>query len=315
MRFAAALGAGHGKAILAGEHFVLDGTTAVAIPLPAFRTEVRFAANGASAGVTLAPSPAADLSQTDRRQAVAMLERALALANVHAGVEATVSSTVPLRRGFGSSAAFAVAAVQAAWRLAGAGEPPPPSWLDQARAIEALVHGTSSGLDPATAMGLGAVAFRGGAIQATISPATSTKWRRARWVLVDLGPGPATSAVIERANEARRRMAPVTLRGLIARADSAARSAIAGLRAGDPEAVAVAMGEAGACLEHLNVVNSEMRACIAAAVAAGAMAAKQTGAGMGGALLALAPDAETADTVCHHVAAMAANTWIVETTV
>lgn len=314
MGSAVARGAGHGKAILAGEHFVLDGATAVAIPLPAFRTEVTLRATAGTCRVTLAPAPGAGLSQTDRLQAEAMLGRALRLVGFGGAVAAAVSSTVPLRRGFGSSAAFSVAAVQAAWRLTGAGEPPAAIWLEQARSIEALVHGTSSGLDPATAMGRGAVVFRHGALQSTIPDSSDAAWRRARWVLMDLGPGPATSAVIQRANRARGRMTEAALALLVARANAAALAAVAGLAAGDLMAVANAMAEAGTCLATLDVVNETMATCITAAVAGGALAAKQTGAGMGGALLALAPDAESADTVCRHVAGLAATTWIVETT-
>lgn len=306
-------GHGHGKAILAGEHFVLDGATAVAIPLLAFRTEVRFEASKETPSVALAAGKSRELSTSDTEQAVAMLARALELAGASLGVKAAIESTVPLRRGFGSSAALAVAAVRAAWSHADRGEPPADLWLRQARDIEALVHGTSSGLDPAAAMGRGAVAFRDGQVRRTIDAQPTTAWCRARWVLVDLGPGPATSAVIHRASQARRRMPAAALGDLVARADSAARAAIAGLSAGDPRAVAEAMMEAGACLERIDVVDERMRTCIAATVEAGALATKQTGAGLGGALLALAPDAETADTVCHRMAALAATTWIVET--
>ncbi len=309
---ARAQGVGLGKAILAGEHFVLDGTTAVAIALPSFRTKVRLERRVAGAGMELA-NPDDDLTQSDRAQTLAMLTRALDQANVPAHVSASIQSTVPLRRGFGSSAALAVAAVQAACSLAGRSPPTAQQWLDRARAIEALVHGTSSGLDPAAAMGHGAVAFRDGRMLRTITPPNTGDWARARWILLDLGPGPATGEVIARATAARKAMAADALDELVQRADGAARAAIQSLEAGDVAGVARAMRANAACLEEIAVVDGRMRAGMAAALAAGALAVKQTGAGLGGALLALAPDEETAHTVCDSVGDRVASTWIVET--
>ncbi len=307
-----ASGRGLGKAILSGEHFVLDGATAVAIALPSFRTEVYLELDPHQGSLVL-QAPEAELGERDRAQAVAMLQRALTLAGVTGGGRAKITSTVPLRRGFGSSAALAVAAVEAAWTMSGRGPPPVESWLDQARTIEALVHGTSSGLDPAAAMGHGAVAFRDGRLLRTVSPPNNGAWARARWVLIDLGPGPATVEVIERANRARAAMAEGALADLVARADATARAAIAALDAGDVQGVAGAMATNARCLEEIDVVNPAMRAGISAAVTAGALAAKQTGAGLGGALLALAPNAETADTVVQRLTGSVAATWIVET--
>lgn len=308
-------GTGCGKVILVGEHFVLDGATAVALSLPGFQTRVRLEADpGVAAGQAVLQdgNPALNADEIGRTES--MLACALEAVPERRGVRATIDTTIPLRRGFGSSAAVAVAAVQAAFRLAGRPEPTPQAWLRAAREVECLVHGNSSGLDPAAAMGDGAVIFRDGQPRGWVKIDGGGTLAAARWVLLDLGPGPSTSEVIAAANRARRAMGEAATGALVARAEAAAQAAVAGLERGDAHAVALAMDEAGSCLDQIDVVDDRMRAIMADCRRAGAMSVKQTGAGRGGALLALAPDARIAETMRDQLAPHVHACWILETT-
>ncbi len=310
-----AWGQGHGKAILVGEHFVLDGATALATGLPGFVTRVGLrsvreddrwtpiAARGSlrfltkSEGFASPPQHTLSAPGSEELQAsLQMVEMALERAGAPLAADIVVSGNVPLGRGLGSSAAFAVASVRAAWRFASLTAPAETVGREVAREMETIVHGQSSGLDPAAAWSDALVLFRDGVIQRGQPPAQGAI-AQARWLIVDLGAAPATRTAIARANEARTRMGGAQLSVLVADVDCAANRAFAALLGDDVDGLAEAMATAAAALNHLDVVDERMRSVLARCLDAGALAAKPTGAGLGGALLALAPTAAIAETV------------------
>ncbi|MCO4762887.1 MAG: hypothetical protein KC502_15335 [Myxococcales bacterium] len=302
---AAATGRAFGKIILIGEHFVLDGIDAIAMPLPGFRTEVTWHAKHSP--ITI------DSDMSLSAEALSQTERMLQAAAIHAGHvplgHVQIRSTVPLHRGFGSSAALAVATLRALAQL----RPPAGAPLDilaAARAVEHVVHGKSSGLDPATAMGDGAVRFGRGEVVCRI--VAHEALRPARWVLTDVGTAPSTATAIGRANDARGAMDSVALSALKSRISGATALMAKGLRTGDLTALADAIGTAATGLLKLDVVDERMKEAMARAMAAGAVATKQSGAGLGGAVLALAPNAEIAETIAEGQRNAGLPTWILE---
>lgn len=301
-----ASGIGNGKCILVGEHHVLDGATALALGLPGFATR---------AVLTLTPADSlhAQLSATAalpddvRQDAERMLRRALEQCGVVGAVSAAVQSNVPIRRGLGSSAALSVAFLRAAEQLSGA-EPAPDSVLVQrARAVEGVVHGTSSGLDPAAASGTGAVRFASGQVLGRVP--VSSALAPAQWLLVDLGHSLPTRDAVALAWAARERLAPADRTALRDRISAAAESAAAALAAADLPALAAALADAGETMPALGVVDTEMQALLERMRAAGALAAKQTGAGLGGMLLGLCTDPEAAAAVAAACRDHAAAVW------
>lgn len=294
-----------GKVILVGEHFVLDGAEALAMPLPAFHAEVQWSASDAP--LTLDSDN--DLSDAAHADALAMLHAVAEQASIPPRGRVTVRSTVPLHRGFGSSAAFSVAALRAAmgWRS------PSDDTVDlvsAARAVENVVHGSSSGLDPATAMGEGAVRFRDGVILERILPHTAL--HGAFWVLCDVGSAPSTATAIAGANAARARMGSDATSALVTRIGAATEHVVYGLRHGDLGRIATGMNDAADCLDAIDVVDGRMRAAMARARSAGALAAKQSGAGLGGAVLALASSAEIAEIIAQRHIDAGLPTWTLE---
>ena len=220
-----------------------------------------------------------------------MLSRAATLAGIRGVLAAHLQSSVPVGRGLGSSAALAVAAVRAAHALAGR-ELADGTLLAQARELEDIVHGRSSGLDPAAACRADAVLYQAGAVVERLTP--SPHLAAARWVLFDLGSSLPTREAIAIAQAHRVTLGATALALLTGATTAAAHDAAGALASGDLERLASALGQAGAGLEPLGVVTTAMRHALDLALGAGALAAKQTGAGCGGMLLALAADDEAA---------------------
>ncbi len=277
-----ATGHGHGKTILIGEHHVMDGARALAIGLPPFRTDVTLKRGGTGPlRIVLEAEVDPIVAEDTRKMFVAAAESA----GLDGEVRVHIASTVPMRRGLGSSAALAVAGVRAAWKLADRAEPTGAALLEAARACESIVHGRSSGLDPAAAAGTDPVLFQRGQVLQRVR--VKPELRRARWLLADLGASVPTRDAIAIAIHHRRELGAEAVQALNDQTSTAADDALIALESGDLELLANALGSAGAAMEPLGVVNVAMSDALTAMRAAGALAAKQTGAGLGGMLLAL----------------------------
>jgi mevalonate kinase len=281
----AAVGQAPGKVILVGEHAVVYGEPAIALPLHAA---------GVTATATPAPGPLTlaglgwqgplESAPEALRGLGALVDAALAgLGAPASGLALTLESTLPIGRGLGSSASAAVALVRAIYAAHGA-EVPESTLLELVNVAERHAHGTPSGLD-ATVIAMGVpVWFRRG------EPAER------------LGVGGPLHLVVAdsgRPRDTRRAVASVR-EGLLTRADDTERAIAAlgdlasGSRAamavGDAVALGAYMDMAQRALETLGVSSPSLDRLIRAARQAEAMGAKLTGAGQGGCMLALAGD-------------------------
>lgn len=275
-----AVGLGHAKLILVGEHWVLDGARALAIGLPQMHTQVQ-----------LIPSESDDLP-TDA-QAAQMLRAALSQVAWQRPLQVTITSNVPIRRGLGSSAALAVALVRAAHALEHRDELATREVAQRARELEALVHGQSSGLDPAAAAAGGtAVLFQQGAV--LDQPTIHAQLAPAHWLVVDVGQGQPTRTAITLARQARDDMGDLRRHTLLASVTRAAEVAAEALRIGQLDQLALALRQAGDAIEPLGIVNEPLQLCRSLLLDAGALASKSSGAGLGGVTLGLFADAATA---------------------
>lgn len=283
----------------------MDGARALAIGLAPFQTHVTlvYLADG-PLRVELPASVDAHVADDTRKMLVTAAERA----GLTGTLAVSIASSVPMRRGLGSSAALAVAAVRAAWHLAGKGEPSHPELLEAARACEAVVHGQSSGLDPAAAAGTEPVLFQRGQVlrRVVVSPDLAA----ARWLLVDLGPSVPTRDAIAIAFSRRAELGPDAVRQLNDVTSAAADQALHALEHGDLTKLAIALRGAGDAMAPLGVVNVAMQEALLAMRDAGALAAKQTGAGLGGMLLALCDSEAQARHVARQMAPHISAEWI-----
>jgi mevalonate kinase len=272
-----ARGRAGGKIILLGEHVVVYGRPAIAAGLPI----------GLDAVVEDGEGPSLrsdDPSSADDPRCAQLVAAAAELAGLDPSrVVVRVRSELPAGRGLGSSAALSVATLRAC-AIAGGRTLTRDEELAAGRRLEAIFHGTPSGIDPAAAALGACFRFVRG------DPPTVTPLAVARPLpLVVAFPsearstGAAVGGVRQRweADRARHEalfddVATVVERG----ADAMAR--------GDLAALGRAFDDNQSLLATLGVSSPSTEALVGAARMAGALGAKLTGGGAGGAVIALA---------------------------
>jgi mevalonate kinase len=271
---------GYGKIILLGEHAVVYGYPALAAAL--------------DRGVTLAPVPTPAggtlrlelaawnlkvCAGEDHPAARSLVVIADELGIGRPPVSLIGDAQIPHGAGLGSSAALAVAVArglaQHARRALDATE-----LTHAAGASEVLIHGRPSGVDVALAIAGGVGVFRRASGLAPLPRVPALR------VLVGPSGAPrSTAAMVERvAAVTGARPDDARLHELGALADTGT----AALLAADWPALGAAMNRAHRLLAELGVSTAQLDALCDAARAAGAWGAKLTGAGGGGAIIAIA---------------------------
>ena len=259
-----------GKVILLGEHSVVYGHPALAASIPRYVT------------VDLAPAQEARIELPGGIQTpFALLEAAVAMAR-EAGFpgmfHARLQSDIPLGSGLGSSAALGVA-------LARALKPgcTPEQAAALAMCVERVLHGAPSGVDPAACAREGVIFFTRG------EPPRIEPVRGSAFIVVALsGIARGTHSTVMPLAERRRndpRMDP-----LMARLGDLARQGRDLFERGDLPGLGRTFDAAHASLRDLGVSCPELEEVVAALRRAGALGAKLTGAGGGGAAIGLAGD-------------------------
>ena len=276
-----------GKAILFGEHAVVYGRPAIAVPVSqvAATAEVSELAGGAPGEVWIeAPDIHAGirLSQAAADDPLALIVRLTleALAPIEApALRLVVHSTIPIAAGLGSSAALSVAIVRALTEHLGRALSPDRQ-SELAFEVEKLHHGTPSGIDNTVVAFAQPVYYRRG------SPPEPLEIRAPiRLVIGDTGHASPTSAAVGHVRERwqSNRAQTEAIFDAIASVVERARTIIAS----NVTAIGPLMDENQACLERLGVSSPELDRLITAARRAGAAGAKLSGAGMGGNMIAL----------------------------
>jgi len=297
------------KAILFGEHSVLYGSAALAVPVTALPVE---------AVVTAVPGDVDRLHSTlyagrvDRAPertrptvtAIAAARAAIGAPDVPLHVR--VHSDIPAERGLGSSAAVAAAIVDAV--VAAHGVTLSDAQRHEAvQAAERAAHGTPSGLDARAVSALVPIRFRDGAADELVVAAPL------HLVIADTGIRGRTREAVRAVRDRHANDSTGTER-IIAALSGLCDLGARALAAGDVPEVGAAMTEAHALLNALGVGDPALDHLSRAAVAHGALGAKLTGGGRGGCALALATDADHAVSLAGALrAAGAAAVW--ETTV
>ncbi len=304
------VGRSHAKAILLGEHTVVHGTPAIAVPLPALpvRAIARPGASGPRADVSaeghfrfLAGDPGVGGPVSGPRVAVEEALRRWGMSG--ALVDVVVECDIPLARGLGSSAACAGAAVRAVADLHGRA-------LDTATLYEfvqcgeQVAHGRASGIDASAVLANGPILFH----QGTAQPIEITV--DADLVIADTGvPGSTQQAVagVRRTLDSD----PGSARRVLHRATALIGSATTDLTEGRAAELGAAMLDFQALLAELGVSTPRIDALVTAARDAGAFGAKLTGAGLGGCVLALTASGSAPTVSAALRRAGAVRTWTV----
>ncbi len=281
-----------GKIILFGEHAVVYGQPAIAVPVTQVQARATVHPNpSAPPGEVRIQAPAIDLDTRladlpdEHPLAAAMrgLMHELGLPRLPA-LTLRVTSTIPVAAGLGSGAAVSVAVLRALGRFLG--RPLSDERVNAlAYEVEKIHHGTPSGIDNTVITYAKPVFFvRDQPIQ------TFAVHRPFTLVIADTGvPSPTAETVgaVRRAWQAN----PARYEQLFAAVGSIARAARQAIEDGHPERLGPLMDENHDLLREMGVSSPELDHLAQAAREAGALGAKLSGGGGGGNLIALpAPD-------------------------
>ncbi len=299
-------GTGHAtaKAILLGEHAVVYGQPAIAVPVRALAAHARVMP-GTTAGRMLSTAYTGLISRAPERVVPTVIALHAALTKLGVAtdtVSVEIQSAIPSERGLGSSAAVAAAVVDAVADAYDA------AWSDDERyelvqTAERAAHGSPSGLDARAVRASGPVWFRAGVAE-PLDVGT-----RAHLVIADTGVRGRTRQAVAGVAQLRSRE-PARVDQAIAELGALTTAGRGYLSRGESEALGAAMNRAQELLEDLGVSHPALHHLAVAAQRHGALGAKLTGGGQGGCLVALARDAEQARQVCEGLlAAGAAAAW------
>ncbi|WP_158542555.1 mevalonate kinase [Lujinxingia litoralis] len=204
-------------------------------------------------------------------------------------LESSVHLAVPVGAGMGSSAALAVALARAARELSGQGD---EARVEEAVArAEAVFHGQASGIDQSAALRGGVFAFRRGAHPGAPPQIEPMQAPALRLVVAQVAPSASTATMVRGVHALARRY-PAAITPTFEAIGQVARAGRAALEAGDVQEAGELMNVNQGLLSALGVSIAAIDAACHLARQAGALGAKLTGAGGGGCVVALSPDAE-----------------------
>ena len=302
-----ATGRACGKLILFGEHAAVYGYPAVGVSLPE-STTVRMG-DSALPAWELGSIPPADRSGVGAL--LGLLEEIFPEFAAKGRRRVQLESNVARMSGFGSSAALCGAFARAALALAGedSGGEVARAW-SLAHQAERLFHGTPSGIDTG-------LAIIGGTCVLRPRPPGLPEYRRipTRGLHLAVGalPRDATCAALVSGLAASMRSADASTRTSIDALGRISAEASERLSAGGPhvaEALGVLALAAMDGLRSLGLSNANVERLLEAAADCGALGAKLSGAGGGGAVFAIARDRDSAAFIASSMQTAAATAGI-----
>ncbi len=268
------------KAIITGEHFVVHGAWALAAAIP---RKVRVEVKPASSFKVMSDKFGGGSSQLlPVSRVVESMAREF---GVSPSVRVSISSDVPEGAGLGSSAATMVAVVAAFSKLNSLG-----LRVDEvarcAMVGERNIHGRPSGVDPAVCAYGGVILFRTGSTPKKIALDGSRSL-----VLSYSGMNRQTKGQIGRVSKMKDKY-PGMFSTLADGVSELSVDASERLRAGDMKGLGTLLTLNHAALMSLGVSNGTLDSMVDLLLSMGSYGAKLTGAGGGGSVLAVAPEAK-----------------------
>lgn len=274
-----------GKIILFGEHAVVFGQPALAVPVTQVQADVRIdkiyspgirinAPNIQLSAQLDALAPSHPIAATVRNTLTALGDNSLS------GVSILIRSSIPVASGLGSGAAVSVAIIRAlAKHLKKNLADEQVSAL--AYEIEKFYHGTPSGIDNSVVTYAKPVYFVKG------WPIEILKAKKPFTIVIGDTGIPASTKESVRDVRAQYREKPERLETLFAAIGSIVKTARQLIENGMPESFGPLMDENHALLRSMNVSSPELDQLVETAREAGALGAKMSGGGHGGNMIAL----------------------------
>jgi mevalonate kinase len=276
-----------GKWVLAGEHSVLRGATAIALPHPQLGLTLRFKTIQGENRFSVEP-PDAGVLMEELLNSVADAWQAQGRSFMKPTGQLEIDSTIPIGAGLGSSAALCVALTE--W-MADPLSIPPSQKLEFATHLEHRFHGRSSGMDVAVIALKEPISFVMGREIRSVGISKLPKF-----TFHDTGLRTRTSECVLRVEKFREEVPAVALR-VDESMGTASRVAMEGLIRYDSgetqeglSLIQQGMKQARECFYSWQLVPGQAKRMEEDLLKQGALAVKMTGAGGGGMLVALWPD-------------------------
>jgi mevalonate kinase len=279
-----------GKVILFGEHAVVYGRPAIAVPVSQVRATAVAQPNPNPGVRIIAPDLNADfyLDAADSDDALAATMRQIQLAAELPRLPdliITVRSDIPIASGLGSGAAITAAVIRAVAGQLGLAHLATSEWVSNLTyEVEKIHHGTPSGIDNTV------VAYEMPVYFVRQQPrnriVTFGVERPLRLLVADTGIRSSTKIAV---GDVRRQWQadPARFEALFDGCGQIAVAARAAIETGDVAHIGRLMTENQRLLEQMTVSSPELERLVAAALEAGALGAKLSGAGRGGNMIAL----------------------------
>ncbi len=277
-----------GKAILLGEHAVVYGKPAIAIPVSQLRVDVTAEAFNCPPNEIWIDSPVIrmyknikDLPADNPLRLAVDLTKIACKNPSFPGLMLRINSSLPIGGGMGSGAAVSCALIRALSACLIKESLPPKTINDLVYEVEKIHHGNPSGVDNTVITYEQPIFFRRGAALETVMVKNPVQL-----VIADTGINSATSTMVAGVrkrydqNRDQYQLYLDSIEGLVI----AARTA---LQDGDITALAETMNENHRLLQQMEVSSFALDRLVKTAKTAGALAAKLIGAGGGGNMIAL----------------------------
>lgn len=275
-----------GKAILFGEHAVVYGQPAIAVPLPQLRARALIRPLDSPLKIIAEGAPGRRGIQDPLQKMAEITRKQLGLPKLNG--EIRIQSQIPIASGLGSGAAVSAAIGRAAAALAGTAIRD-ETLNSLVYEIEKLHHGKPSGIDNSVIVFERPLYFRTG-----YQPEFLRINAPLRLLVADSGVTALTWDAVAHVQRLLQRQ-PDFAREALQRIGNLVESARRCLETGEQARLGQLMCENHALLRALGLSSPALDALVAAALAGGALGAKLSGAGMGGNIIALTPAAAAVD--------------------